>query len=720
MGLTEIIENSLSKRPIVNFLVQHPKLSGCFVSCSYLIGGAFEATFEKLFLNNDREVNGAILLGLGFSTYFGLKLFNEYLLKKREIVSVDKNDGLLKKLDHLIFNNPSFFAAMPIIGDYLLWNYGFNGRLENSMERSIFSSVIIYAISHGALNLRRTNELFIKSYRSFKSKNLASRIADFFLEKPLISSGVIGLGSSIYLFSTFKLSIKYAPISGISLATYLSFPLAYTTYTINTLAAGIFHSSSRNLFKNNLKVSWNILKGNYDKAIDNVKDILKISTSPARKAEHHLKLSDLYIRKNELDYSLLHIKQALELLSEEKKVINPFDWLRDLFKISKFSDIIKNISDELSDNPIAKARQSVFYFKKKKFDFAINKIKQARKLAPNEFSYKVLHALELDMIGRNKEAENFWKYIISNILESDIVQFKKISNTSKEVLSIVSDLLLADSIILARDRKIKKLRQEYNYTRFVYDYFPDKKLVPHPLAFLKIGKWNYFVNSRIKGDILTGKKLDFGDISSVLELYYRLVSSLSENKDRIKEYSVDVSGWDYNNILFKKGINRLPCNKKTKNILVKTSYPIIDYCNKRPQSIIHGNFHGRNVMKGKNYCVIDFGDLASAFDTCGIEQFISDRQNSDSERLQIYKDCSQFDPFSRNEKLFLKDCLMGSVFINPWLTGRSYYYGEGNPKVHQQNLLIGLDMLCGDSFINQSEKEQLLEFNKTFASVEFN
>ncbi|MBW2978564.1 hypothetical protein KY304_00445, partial [Candidatus Woesearchaeota archaeon] len=122
MGLTEIIENSLSKRPIVNFLVQHPKLSGCFVSCSYLIGGAFEATFEKLFLNNDREVNGAILLGLGFSTYFGLKLFNEYLLKKREIVSVDKNDGLLKKLDHLIFNNPSFFAAMPIIGDYLLWN----------------------------------------------------------------------------------------------------------------------------------------------------------------------------------------------------------------------------------------------------------------------------------------------------------------------------------------------------------------------------------------------------------------------------------------------------------------------------------------------------------------------------------------------------------------------------------------------------------------------
>lgn len=704
-------------RPIAKFLIEHPKISGVVASGSYF---AYEV-FEAMFQNEPSDAKAMEMAGTGFAVYLGLKLFNEYALKKREVVLPEKDSGLLDKIKHFVFNNPSFFSLPPAAAFFLHRQYDFEGKFASPVWMDLVFAAGVYAMSHTVLNVHRANELFTRAYRNLESKDSLSKIFDFVLEHPVLSAGVTGTGLFYYWLDQFKLGVENDLSSAVSLSAFLSLPLAYGVYAVNTFTAGILHSSSRNLIKKNLSVFFNSMQGNYTKSIAAIEAMLTIPTSPDRKAAHHLNLSDIYTKKGELDYSLLHLKQALELSTEEKRVFNPFDWVRDLFKIDKVVDNVRNIVDTFKNNPIAKARQSIFYFRRNNYNCAIEKIEKARVLAPDEPAYGILNAMELDIIGKQEEAKLIWSDIVTKILQSSKNKFEQISNTSKEVLQIVSDALLADVFIFSRSKERSTLKNEHEISRFVYDSFPDKKRIPTPLAFLDQSDFAYFINSRLKGQTLGEHKSNVDTLLPILDLYFQLVANLTSAQHQLVYYDAKVPKLNYGEVLADKFISRIPADAPIKIRLFNNSEPVVRYLFEQRKSIIHGNFHMNNVIAGENgYAILDFGDMCFGLDVLGIPQFMAGTDLNADSRVITYEDCFDLHPGARSKKEFLLDCAMSSVFIDAWNIGRSYHYKEGNPEIQRANLLLDLDYLLSENWISLDYKERLRMFRDDVQLIELN
>ncbi len=716
---------------VAKWMVNHPKTSGVLGYFTSLGGTACVSTAQ----NNPSPGNVATHVGVGLGTYWGLKLVNEYILGNRDVVEPEEKKGFLgkirnyiNKIEYAIFNNPAFSSLIPGSAAYLLYNHSFKDFTKTwTPEESLFLIPLLYPPSHLTLGMRRANEFFTRAYDKLKSNKAFLRFSDFILEKPMLSAGAVGLG---YFYSTLKsltLALENEPGTAVGLASLTAFLPACATYAAHTVAAGLFHSSSLKLAVKNSSITIDNLIGKYDSAIDNLEELLELPTSPEQKARIHVKIADIYAKQKKIDLSLSHIKPTIDLLGEKKTSLTPFNWLWTI--PSKTGDIIKYYINGLKNNSIAKTQQSIFNFKRKKFDKAIEKINHAISLSSNDLSFSIIKAIELDAIKKYDDANKVWVSILPDMHKD----FEIISNSSKEVFQITSNIL-ANDFIIPRSSNVDALKAEYGFSRFSYDCCTDKQKVPKPLAFFVLSesdfdqKMNkdlfrkpaYFVNSRSKGEVLADTNINESIILKVLESYFDFVARTTKQRHKLGEYSVEAPVLNYGKTLVEKCFNRIPVGDKKKARLFENSESFINHLNGCKRFLIHGNFHTGNIIKGDVYCIIDFGDMCLALDTLGIEQFIAKFAFNKNAKVKIYESCHDFDSVKRSKDDFMKDGLMGSVFQAACLLGRSYHYKEGNLIDFQRNISHSLSALLHLDSVKGKEKDQLLYFRDDVASLQFN
>ena len=696
MGLEGIVKKAFSScSSAARIATNYPKVVG-------IAAASFSVAFSD---------TAPYCLGIGVAVYGITSVINEYVFGNREPVACSKDAGLIKKAEQFVFNNPLPFAtaygiaaaAFFGLSQYKSPDFGFLDALN------VFGSMH-FVLASSFLYLRKYNESFIQAYQKLKSGRPVVKSWDYVLENPLIPAVSVGSVVCASLFADSFFGLKNMPVFTLEFIALCSMDSAFAAYSLGAISAGLFHSSSFRILKENMKLYWHSAMKNYKKAESACRELIEISESPERRSSYHLRLANMYFKQRKFDYGLLSIQKVLSTSKEKNARKTPMDLVRDFVLPDKMVDFFwqQMIADNSSGGAVRHLNLAAYDFKRRNFDKALDNLDSAVQQGGGKIRIGIIKAAALEYVDAGK-ADAAWQDIVDEIIVTYKEDFKQVSFTSKEVLKLSFDELLANTFVFARDQDIGALRQEHDISRFVFSCYDDPLVVPKQYYFDVVDDKAYSVSSYLPGSPLSRCEITDADILGSLQAYFDFCLRTTAGKEKMQDFSADVPVLDYRNIFRDKFLDRLPADEKKRKILKHCFFPVIRKLETRQRYFIHGNFHPGNVIKGpsNNYCTIDFGDACFANICFGVEQLLG-HHLVDAKKQRIYEEVCSFSG-SCSRDIFLEDCALSSAFVASHLLGRSIYYKEG-PALHYKNNLVDSAVFLADNFVSADGKKQLLDF----------
>ena len=711
MGLENIVEKFFDRffKPaagLVRLACAHPKTTGLLsaFASAYYLGGSENSPF---------------VAGIGVSAFCLTSLVKEYVFGDKEVVLPEANSGLVKKAECFVFNNPKIFASLYglAVASYFAFSPVKSEDFTFLKSLNNFGS-IHFLLANSFLYLRRNNEFFARAYKKLKSDHSVVRAVDYVFERPVIPAAVAGIGSLAWLFSQSAFGLKNYSSLTLGFAAISCINVASGAYALDVLASSLFHSSSLKLFKENAKLFWYSFIKDYDSAEDICRNLLDVPSSSGKKAVHYLHLANLYFDQHKMDSGLLNLQESLSLAKQDTKELTPYEWIREFLLFDKICDVVRLLySDSSDDEPVRSLNLAAYHFKWKKFARGLQDLDVAVKESEAPLGPRIVRAGALDMLDSAK-ADNSWKEILSDVILMHKDKFKRISFTSKEVLELVFDELLANNFIFARSSGSKALKKEHDISRFVYACYEDKRIVPKPYFFTEGNGKAYSVHSRINGALLSEISLTEEDIMSSLGAYFDFCFRTTANRQSLARFSAEVPEIGYLNFYAEKFLDRVPGDTNLKDRLFKNFLPVARRLANRSRHLIHGNYHPANIIKGDSLCVIDFGDACFANICFGVEQLLGHELIHHPDKASVHKKAHDFmEGVSKDG--FLEDCALSSVFVGAHMLGRSIYFNEGSHAYYQKNVFDAVNFLV-ENFVSGKDKDSLLFYADDVCTLDVN
>lgn len=645
--------------------------------------------------------NTVYTLGIGFSAYYAASIANKYFFSGRRKKSVQQKGGLISRINQLSLDHAHIPATvLGILGPAVL-NEATNlaSKLNSTFPEYFSLSIpVSYFFAFNFFNCRTHTALFKNFYKhARKARQGFSKIlsvSDMVLENPYISGVLAG---AVY-FSSLNpvLQLKDIAVGGI-----LSSFCAAAAYCLHTFAAGLFHSGSLKFISEDIRLSALSVFKKYNSLENAINAAISNRLLFRDKKRYHRKLVNLYLKQNKIDSALLNMKEGLAEFQQEEAIRNPYDFLRELSGFNVvFWGAIQNPVEQFSGEPNRSLQYAIQSIKEKDYLDMIQHLNRAIGVTGNDLRVQIIKVLAIDAL---KNDSSGWRRVLHKVIKQYQDQFEQISFTSKKVLKLSFDELLANTFVFAQNPDNPSFRNEHNVSRFVFSCYSDLHSVPKPYYFSAENGTAYSVSSHMSGLPLSDVDITDLDVLHSLEAYFDFCLRTTKSAGRMPDFSASAPVLDPLSAFEDKFLARIPCDSGKKDRIRRSFLPAVGKLSCRPKYFVHGNFHPGNVIKdSERYGLIDFGDACFANICCGVEQFLGHHQVR-ADKQAIYPALYEFSETGSKDE-FLEDCVHSSVFVAAHLLGRSVYYNEG-PAVHYRDNLVRSVCFLADTFASGREKD---------------
>lgn len=645
--------------------------------------------------------NAVYIAGLGFSAYYVASVLNKYVFSERYKKRAQRKGGLVSRINQFSLDHAHIPAtAFSVLGPVIL-----NESLHLASKLNMLSAEyfclfvpVSYFFAFNFFNCRAQNAGFKEFYRhKRKSKANMPRflsISDRILENPSVSGLLAGTANFVSLNPA--LQLKGIVVGGI-----LSSYVAAAAYCLHTFAAGLFHSGSLKFLYEDVKLSVLSVFNKYASLESVIHKSLNNPFLFRGKQKYHRKLIILYLRQNKIDSALLNMKKGIAESHQEERIRNPYDFLREISGFNTvFWETISNWVEHFSNEPNRSLQYAIKSIKEKDYSGMIQHLNRAVGVTGDDVRFQIIKALAIDAM---KEDSSNWQVVLSKVIKKYQDRFEQISFTSKKVLKLSFDELLANTFVFSQNPDTASFRNEHNVSRFVFSCYSDFSSVPKPYYFGMHSDNAYSVSSYMPGLPLSETEISDSDVMHSLEAYFDFCLRTTRSAGRMPDFSASAPVLDPRSVFDDKFLARIPADSDKKARLRKNFLSGLRKLGGRPQHFVHGNFHPGNVIRGSDkYGLIDFGDACFANICCGVEQLLGHHLISTNKQETYAKLYDFSDSCSKDE--FLDDCAYSSVFVAAHLLGRSVCYNEG-PAVHYRDNLVDSVRFLADNFASGREKE---------------
>lgn len=697
MGLEDVVNTlSSSCSAAARLVFGYPK-----------IAGAAAALFS---VANFDSANLPFSIGVGVSVYGLVGIVNDYFLGNRESVFPDEKSGLIKRAEHFVFNHAKPFAAAYGLaasaffglGSYKSQHYSFLELLN------VFGSTH-FLLLNAFLHVRKKNELFLQAYKRLKSKNAFIRAWDYVLENPWLPASLAGAAACAGVLRNSFFGLKNMPVLTLEFAALVSADSAFAVYSLGIAAAALFHSSSFRVLKGNACVFWHSVRKNYACAEAACRGLVELSCSAEKRSAHYLRLANIYFEQGKFDYGLLGLQKVLESAKNKTPAASPLDLIQDFVMPGRIADFIRlNLRAEDSfGEPVRSLNLAAYNFKLRRFEHAIKNLDSAVLHGGDKTGIGIIRAAALESVDAEK-ADSAWQDVVSGIISLYQDRFERISFTSKEVLKLSFDGLLANNFVFARNPDSAALKKEHDLSRFVFSCYSDLSVVPKPYYFGMGCAAAYSVSSCMQGIPLSGCSITDSDILGSLHAYFDFCQRTTAEKEGMHDFYDGSPVLDYLQVYEDKFLGRIHVSDDKKEMLRAYFLPVIRLLDSRPRHFTHGNLHPGNIIKGPDrHGLIDFGDACFSNICFGVEQLLG-HALVHAGKEKMYEAAYDFSE-GVSKDVFFEDCVFSSAFVAAHLLGRSVCYNE-QPVVHYKDNLVQSVSFLAENFFSGREKLQLLDF----------
>ncbi|MCK4669756.1 MAG: phosphotransferase [Nanoarchaeota archaeon] len=579
------------ERRVLEFVVRHPKGTAAL---------GLVVAFGQMAMsgNTIRDLKPSNLNFAGAcALYTGLTLAKDYWLGARETIE-PRTDSLFQKVVTGIRNNPKIpavAAGLALGAQSLVLHPG-------DFPKAAFNYIVAFGLGYWLCETSKQEELARRAEKKSR-KGLAGKLLDIYdtiLEHPKIPAiGVAAYWAFKYLRFDLPPKDQFTHLTAWCFVTGLASGAAYLA---GLGIGGLLHTSSLNKFRLMYKRWRAERKEDYEKASEIQEEFLETSMPIQKRLKEMARLAKFYALKEDLPSAMNIANEMLVVPKSYPEVSSALDVLTNMLSpaIIEKERMVNAAKSSFKEGGVELA---LHYFMQKDYEKSIQVWEDIIPRSFNPDYTRLLKTQNLRLMEMHEEANA----AITRFISKNRQYFKTRFGSLFKIITFDPESGLGNLIAIKtgvqKNRYVTEcLKREHNVSRYINLCLRNHS--PVPMGLYDTKEATFYMMSHLRGEPL-GELID--EDKTVLRQLMRDFATFqkrtTESRGKLKTLKIEIpnlsiQNWGYDKILKRLRTDEHGLLDALKEIEVHMQHLTMLFSN--------GDLHRDNVIRGRNYCFLDF------------------------------------------------------------------------------------------------------------------